>query len=127
MDINHVVLVGRLTRDAELKSLDSGTVVGRLSIAVNYRKKSGDGYTDAVSFFDAEVWGKLAESLKQYLVKGKQIGIAGELRQEVWSKDGEKRSRVKIVVSDLQLLGSKAESGNKQEYKSYPDTDDIPF
>lgn len=106
-DINHVVLVGRLTRDAELKYTNSGMALTKLGIAVNRRMKQGDQWVDEANFFDATLWGKRGESLNQYLSRGQQVAIDGELRQERWEKDGVKNSRVTIHVNDIQLLGSK--------------------
>lgn len=104
-DINHVVLVGRLTRDSELKYTNTGTAIAKFSIAVNRRKRSGDQWTDEVSYFDIVLWGKTAESLNQYLLKGKQIGVSGELRQNRWEQDGQNRSKVEVVANNVQLLG----------------------
>lgn len=104
-DINTVIIVGRLTRDAELKYTNTGTAVSKISLAVNRGRKNGDQWTEEVSFFDAVLWGRMAESLQQYLVKGKQIIIEGELRQNKWEQDGQTRSKVEIVVKNLQLLG----------------------
>ncbi|MDR0709436.1 MAG: single-stranded DNA-binding protein [Spirochaetaceae bacterium] len=104
-DINHVVLVGRLTRDAELKYTAGGQAVCKFSIAVNRRKKSGDQWVDEANFFDIVLWGRQGESLSQYLLKGKQVGIEGELRQDRWEQDGQNRSKVEIVANNLQLLG----------------------
>ena len=106
MSINCVVLVGNLTRDAELKHLSGGTAVSKFTIAVNTRKKSGDQWEDVANFFDIVLWGRQAESLKQYLTKGKMIGVEGELRQERWiSQDGQNRSRIEVVANNIQLLG----------------------
>lgn len=104
-DINSVVIVGRLTRDAELKYTTGGTAVSKLGIAVNKRVKKGDEWTEQASFFDVTLWGKMAEGLYQYLVKGKQIAIEGELEQERWEKDGQAHSKVTITASNVQLLG----------------------
>jgi single-strand DNA-binding protein len=104
-DINRVVLVGRLTRDAEMKFTPGGQAVSKLSIAVNRNRKVGDQWEEAASFFDATLWGRSAESLNQYLVKGKQIAIDGELKQDRWEQDGQKRSKIEIVVTNIQLLG----------------------
>jgi single-strand DNA-binding protein len=103
-DINHVVLVGRLTRDAELKYTSGGQAVCKFSIAVNRRKKTGDQWVDEANFFDIVLWGRQGESLNQYLVKGKQVGIEGELRQDRWEQDGQNRSKVEIVATNIQLL-----------------------
>jgi single-strand DNA-binding protein len=104
-DINHVVLVGRLTRDAELKFTNAGLAISKFSLAVNRRAKKGDTWQEEADFFDAVWMGKGAEAVSQYLLKGKQVGIQGELRQNRWEQEGQKRSRVEIFVTSLQLLG----------------------
>jgi len=116
VSINSVTLVGRLTKDAELKYTTGGTAVCRFSIALNYRRKNGDQWEDAANYFDVVLWSRQAESLGKYLLKGKQIAVAGELRQERWLQDGQHRSKVEIVAANVQLLGDKpsgnSESGN---------------
>ena len=111
-DINHVVLVGRLTRNAELKYTNSGQAVSKFSLAINQRRKKDDQWVDEAHFFEIVVWGKTAESLNQYLVKGKQVGIEGQLRQDRWEQDGQARSKVEISASNVMLLGSG--SGGRQ-------------
>ena len=111
-DINSVVIVGRLTRDAELKYTSGGTAVSKLGIAVNRRVKKGDEWTESASFFDVTLWGKMAEGLYQYLVKGKQIAIEGELEQERWEKDGQAHSKVTITASNVQLLGGGSQTAS---------------
>ena len=106
-DINHVTLVGRLTRDAELKYTNSGQAVSRIGIAINQRRRRDDQWVDEAHFFDCVVWGRTAEALNPYLVKGKQVGIEGQLRQDRWEQDGRSRSRVEIFVNNLQLLGGR--------------------
>lgn len=105
-DINHVILVGRLTRDAELKYTNSGSAVASLSLAVNRRRKNGDQWVDEANFFDVTLWGRSAEGLSSYLTKGTRIGVDGELRQNRWQQDGQNRSKVEIVASNIQLLGN---------------------
>ena len=105
-DVNHVVLVGRLTRDAELKAMADGKTVVNFSIAVNRRKRQEDTWVDEVNFFDIVVWGKQAESLHQHLVKSKTVCVDGELRQDRWQHGGQNHSRVEIVANYIQLLGS---------------------
>ena len=104
-DLNHVVLIGRLTRDAELKYTTSGQAVCKFSIAVNRTRKNGEQWEDEANFFDVVLWGKRGEALNQYLQKGKMIGVDGELRQDRWQQDGQNRSRVEIVANNIQLLG----------------------
>jgi single-strand DNA-binding protein len=111
-DLNHVVLIGRLTRDAELKYTANGQAVCKFSVAVNRRRKSGEQWVDEPNFFDVVLWGRQGETLNQYLVKGKQVGVEGELRQDRWEQDGQNRSRVEIVAGNLQLLGGGNSGGS---------------
>ncbi len=104
-DINHVVLVGRLTRNAELKYTNSGAAVSKFSIAINQRRKKDDQWVDESHFFDIVLWGKSAEAINQYLVKGKQVGVEGQLRQNRWEQEGQPRSKVEIFATNVMLLG----------------------
>jgi len=110
-DINRVVLVGRLTRDAELRYTNSGTAICRFSIANNYRRKVGDNWTEEANFFDCALMGRRGEALQKYMTKGTQVAIEGELRQNRWEQDGQNRSKVEIFVTDVQLLGSRSGGG----------------
>lgn len=112
-DINTATLIGRLTRDEELKYTPSGAAVGNISIAINRKVKKGQEWVDESNFFDVVFFGKQAENLKQYLTKGKQIGVTGFLKQERWTdQNGQNRSAVKIYANDIQLLGGKDGNGN---------------
>ena len=104
-DVNHVVLIGRLTRDAELKYTANGSAISKFSVAVNRSRKMGDSWQEEAHFFDVALWGNRAEKLNQYLTKGKQIGVQGELRQNRWEQDGQPRSKVEIHAINIQLLG----------------------
>ena len=139
-DINHVVLVGRLTRDAELKYTNSGYPIGKFSIAVNTRRKKNEEWIDEANFFDVVLLGKIAESLSQYLVKGKQVGVEGQLKQNRWEQDGQPRSKVEVLSSNIQLLGAKMQTQTQEsgftpepspvaseEPKEDDFEDDIPF
>ena len=114
-DNNIVSINRRLTREAELKFTSSGTAILKFSIAVNRSVKKGEKWEDEVSFFDCTMFGKMAESVNRYLEKGKQISVLGELVQNRWEKDGQKHSRVEIIVNRLQLLGSKDEKATYQK------------
>lgn len=112
-DINTATLIGRLTRDEELKYTPSGAAVGNISIAINRKVKKGQEWVDESNFFDVVFFGKQAENLKQYLTKGKQVGVTGFLKQERWTdQNGQNRSAVKIYANDIQLLGGKDGNGN---------------
>ena len=124
-DLNKVFLIGRLTRDlgADERSfgyIGNGTARANVSIAVNRSKKTDGGYTDEVNYFDVTIWGKTAENLKPYLLKGKQILVEGYLKQDRWEKDGQKQSRVSIVADNVQLLGNKSEGGQSDATQSAP-------
>jgi len=127
MDINHVTLIARLTRDAELKYTGTGTAVSTFSIAVNRRRKNGDQWEDEANFFEVALFGKQAESLEKYLLKGKQVAIDGELKQDRWqTPDGQNRSKVIVIANTVQLLGNqKPESKPEDDYdlphSAYPD------
>jgi len=95
-DINVVVLVGRLTRDSELKYTKSGMPIARFSVAVNRSRKQGEEWVDEVSYFDIDFWGKGAEAVNRYLTKGQQVGVEGELRQM-----GERMGNVEQGQRDL--------------------------
>lgn len=110
-DINQVILVGRLTRDAELRYSGGGMAVCKFSLAVNRRKRSGEQWVDEANFFDVAYFGKAAEAVNQYLQKGKQVAVQGELRQNRWEQDGQPRSKVEIAANNVQLLGGAGGSG----------------
>lgn len=105
-DLSVAVLVGRLTRDAELKYTNSGQPVSHFSVATSSRKKKGDQWIDEASFWDVDYWGKPAESINQYLTKGKLVAVEGAMRQDRWEQDGQQRMKVIITANTVQLLGS---------------------
>ena len=114
-DINTIVILGRLTRDGELKYLPNGTALLTASIANNQGYKKDDKWIEQVHYFDLKLWSKRAESLAQYLVKGTQIVIEGQLKQERWQNDaGQARSKVVINVNNLSFAGGK-KTGNGQQ------------
>ncbi|KAF5030974.1 MAG: single-stranded DNA-binding protein [Spirochaetales bacterium] len=122
-DLNVVALVGRLTRESELRYSNGGMAICRFSIAVNRRKRTADNrWEDEANFFDCTMFGKSAESINQYLEKGRQVSIIGELRQSRWEQDGQSRSRVEIAVNSLQLLSSpgSADGRNERSYGEQP-------
>ena len=114
-DLNHVVLIGRLTQDlgSDERSfgyVGNGQARANVSIAVNRSKKNGDQWIEEVNYFNITIWGKTAENLKPYLTKGKQICVEGHLKQDRWEKDGQKQSRVTIVADNVQLLGGRGDN-----------------
>ncbi len=142
-DINRVTLVGRLTRDPELRHLPSGQPVLQLGIAVNGRQRDESGnWTDKPNFFDVKVFGNQAESLATHLSKGRRVGIDGRLDWSSWeAQDGSKRSKVEVVAFQVQFLDSRGDADSQPQYIPASDVtadasdfapagvadDDIPF
>jgi single-strand DNA-binding protein len=111
-DINHVVLVGRLTKDPELTYTQSGAAVCRFSVAVNRSSGSSSDNDNTTNFFNVVAWNKTAEICNEYLSKGRQIGIDGRLQQRRWEgQDGVKRNTVEIVANNVQFFGSGRTAG----------------
>ena len=126
-DYNKITLIGRLTRDIDLKYTTTGTAIAAISLASNRSVKKQDNWETEVSYFDANIYGRMAENLKPYLIKGKMILIAGRLKQDCWEKDGQKFSRIKIEVEEVQLLGGKSsESLNNSNERVQPQFSAIP-
>lgn len=120
-DYNKVTLIGRLTRDIDLKYTTTGTAIAAVSLASNRSVKKQDNWETEVSYFDANIYGRMAENLKPYLTKGKMILISGHLKQDRWEKDGQKFSRIKIEVEEVQLLGgNSSESPNNSNERVQP-------
>ena len=115
-DINRVVLVGRLTRDPELKSTTSGSYFCRFSLASNrtiYRKDQDP--KDEVGFFDCVAWGKLAEVISKYVQKGRRVAVDGSLRWSSWENaEGKKQSKVEVFVENFQFLDPRGSDGGGQ-------------
>lgn len=131
-DINSIILVGRLTRDIELKYTTKGTAIGKMGIAVNESVKKNEVWENEVSFFNVTIFGQMAESLRPYLLKGSQIGIQGKLKQNRWEQNGRAKSSIDIIATSIQLLGSKGKPAGNEEKQQADNInagyeDDIPF
>lgn len=127
-NLNRVLLTGNLTQDPDYKVTTSGMPVLTLRVAVNDRRKVGGEWKDEPGFYDCVILGKRADSLKQFLSKGRKVGIEGKLRWSSWETDGRIRSKVEIAVDDLELL----DSGRRREAQQPPQVpelydQDIPF
>lgn len=126
MDINTVIVIGNLTKDADLKYFSSGSAVANVTIAINRNVRRGEQWEKEANFFDVKIFGKTAENLKPYLTKGKKIAVQGYLKQEKWqSEDGQKHSKVVINAEEVQLLGGNNQptqpQDNNAEYAGYGD------
>ncbi|WP_411823054.1 single-stranded DNA-binding protein [Leptospira sp. 'Mane'] len=144
-DLNKILLIGRLTRDPEFKSINGSSVVN-FSVANNRIYVSNGEKKEETHYFDCVAWGKLADILKQYAGKGKQVAIEGRLQQQSWeTPEGKKASKIRIFVESAQLLGGQgggSSSGGDRGsefppsqdsgmggggYDDYAGDDDIPF
>lgn len=125
--MNHVTLIGRLTKDPEVRYTQSGTPVGTFTLAVD-RRVQKDKPKEA-DFIPCVVWSKTAEVVGNYCKKGKQIAVEGRIQVRSYdAKDGSKRYVTEVIVSELELLGSKNEGADRSGNGHKPLTDeDIPF
>lgn len=125
--MNHVTLIGRLTKDPEVRYTQSGTPVGTFTLAVD-RRVQKDKQKEA-DFIPCVVWNKTAEIVGNYCKKGKQVGVEGRIQVRSYdAKDGSKRYVTEVIVSELELLGSKNEGADRSGNGYKPLTDEeIPF
>ena len=115
--VNQVILMGRLTRDPELRTTASGKNITSFSIAV-------DRYSsEETDFFEVTAWEKLAELVDQYLNKGSKVLVQGRLQLDRWEKDGQKNSRVSITANDVTFLDPK--QGETQQQDNIPSVSDV--
>lgn len=132
--INKVILCGNLTRDPELRSTAGGTNVLSFSLAVNERVKNADGeWADRPSYIDCTFFGKRAEGLSRFMRKGMKVCAEGKLRLNQWEKDGQKRSKLEVIVDEVEFVSPRAEgseSRSEGRFEAVPATlydDEIPF
>lgn len=116
--LNKVFLIGNLTRDPELRVTPKGTAICQFGLAVNRQFKDDAGQKrDEVTFIDCEAWSKTAELVAKYLIKGSPAMIEGRLKLDQWEdkQSGQKRSKLKVVVDNVQFLGTKGDSASAAE------------
>ena len=116
---NRVILVGNLTRDPELRYISTGTAVSEIGLAVNDRVKRNDQWVDETTFVDITLWARTAEVANEYLSKGSSVLIEGRLKLDTWEKDGQKRSKLRVVADKMQMLGSRGD-GSRGGHQSGP-------
>jgi single-strand DNA-binding protein len=111
--LNQVTLMGNLTRDPELRQTPTGQNVTSFSLALNRSYKDASGaWQEATDYIDCVSWGPLAERVSQYLSKGRRCLVQGRLQSRSWEQDGQKRSKVEVLASDVTFLDSNREAGD---------------
>ena len=137
MSINRVNITGNLTRDPELRVTAGGTQVLSFGVAVNDRRRNPQTgeWEDYPNFVDCTLFGKRAEALVQYLSKGTKVAVEGRLHYSSWEKDGQKRSKLGVIVDEIELM-SKRDGQPHGQYGGYQTAavaqeacydEDIPF
>lgn len=125
MSINHVSIVGNLTRDPELRSTQSGTPVLSFGIAVNDSRKNASGqWEDVPNFFECSMFGNRATALSDILTKGMKVAIVGKLHYSSWEKDGKKHSKVDIIAREIELM-QKRKPQQEQDYQQPQQAQDV--
>ena len=122
MSINRVVISGNLTRDPELRSTASGLPVLGFGVAVNDRRKNQQTgeWEDYPNFVDCTMFGTRAESVSQFLHKGSKVAIEGKLRWSQWERDGQKRSKIEVIIDELEFMTARQDSSQQQSYAPAP-------
>lgn len=111
---NKVILMGNLTRDPEVRYTQGGTAVSEIGLAVNDRRKDAKGeWIEETTFVDVTLWGRTAEIAGEYLGKGSSVLIEGRLKLDSWEKDGQKRSKLRVVAETMKMLGGKGGGGGR--------------
>ncbi|NTU88455.1 MAG: single-stranded DNA-binding protein [Actinobacteria bacterium] len=128
MSINRVVISGNLTRDPELRATAAGMSVMGLGVAVNDRRKNPQtgNWEDYPNYIDCTMFGPRADSISRFLAKGTKVAIEGKLRWHQWEKDGQKRSKIDVIVDDIEFMNASTENVSESYDDAYADAD-IPF
>lgn len=134
MSINSVQLSGNVTRDAELKATQGGTALLVFGLCFTKRKRDANGnWQDVPNFIDCVIYGARAEALASHILKGTKLFVAGELHYSQWEKDGRKRSKIDLVINDLDFASGKRDKQQPQQQAqptfAAPELydEDIPF
>ena len=118
MSINRVLISGNLTRDPELRQTGGGTQVLSFGVAVNDRRRNPQTgeWEDYPNFIDCTMFGARAEALSRYLSKGTKVAIEGKLRWSQWERDGQKRSKIEVIVDELEFMTSRNDGSGQRQY-----------
>lgn len=138
-DINNVSLTGRLTRPPELRATASGTQILSFTLAFNtsVRNRQTGEWDERGNFIDCTIFGKRVEALSRYLTKGQKVAVTGELRYSTWDKDGQRHSKLDVIVDDIVFMSQRQGGSQPTQAAPAPQApmppavdpfdDDIPF
>lgn len=117
MAINRVTLTGNLTRDPEMRATSNGAQIMSFTIAVNDRRRNQQTgvWEEYPNFVGCVMFGRRAEALGRYLAKGRKVAVEGSLRYSTWTSDGSKRSKLEVVIDDLEFMSSSRPEGQAAE------------
>lgn len=123
MSINRVVISGNLTRDSELRMTTGGTQVLSFGVAVNDRRRNPQTgeWEDYPNFVDCTMFGNRAEAVSRYLTKGTKVAIEGKLRYSTWERDGQRRSKLEVIVDEVEFLSRNQQGGGQSGYGGQSD------
>lgn len=126
MSINRVNISGNLTRDPELRATTGGTQVLSFGMSVNDRRKNQQTgeWEDYPNFVDCTMFGSRAEKISRYLTKGCKVAVEGKLRYSQWERDGQKRSKLEVIVEEIEFM-SRQQAAEPDPSDAYDE--DIPF
>ena len=124
MSINKVVISGNLTRDPELRSTAGGLSVLSMGVAVNDRRRNQQTgeWEDYPNFIDCTMFGKRAESVSRFLSKGSKVAIEGKLRYSSWERDGQRRSKIEVIVDEIEFMTARGSGSNYNNDNAYAQT-----
>ena len=121
-DLNSFNFIGHLVKDAELVTTANGVTYSKFTVANNSVKKSNGKFEQYTSYFDLRIFGKYAETVNKYLVKGQTIAVTAAVKQSRWEANGEKRCTNSIICQKIQLVGSK---NSENDLTDLPETNSI--
>lgn len=118
MSINRVTISGNLTRDPELRATAGGTQVLSFGVAVNDRRRNPQNgeWEDYPNFVDCTMFGTRAEAVSRYLSKGSKVAIEGKLRYSSWEREGQRRSKLEVIVDEIEFLSRGQQGGGQGGY-----------
>lgn len=122
MSINRVIISGNLTRDPELRTTAGGTAVLGLGVAVNDRRKNPQTgeWEDYPNFVDCTMFGSRAEAVSRFLTKGQKVTIEGKLRWSQWERDGQKRSKLEVIVDEIEFMSPRDSNASGGQFGAGP-------